>query len=85
MPPLQEAQKLAEVIDARLARVLEMSGDAAVRWPQFARVLVWQMWHLLTGRARRTQAWPSEALPRASIQYCYAPVSSCTRVGIWLE
>ena len=56
MPQLQIAQKLAEVIDAQLARTLEMSGDAAVRWPQFARALVWQMWHLLTGRARRNQA-----------------------------
>ena len=56
MPQLQKAQKLAEVIDTPLARALEMSGDAAVRWPQFARVLVWQMWHLLTGRACRTQA-----------------------------
>ena len=50
MPQLHRAQKLAEVIDTHLARALEMSGDAAVRWPQFARVLVWQMWHLLTGR-----------------------------------
>ena len=56
MPQLQEAQKLAEVIDTPLARTLEMGGDAAVRWPQLARVLVCQMWHILTGRARRTQA-----------------------------
>ena len=56
MPQLQKAQKLAEVIDTHLASALEMSGDAAVRWPQFARVLVWQMWHILTGRARRAQA-----------------------------
>ena len=49
-------KKLAEVIDTQLARTLEMGGDVAVRWPQLARVLVCQMWHILTGRARRTQA-----------------------------
>ena len=52
MPKLQEGQKLAEVIDTQLARTLEMGGDAAVRWPQLARVLVCRMWHILTGRAR---------------------------------
>ena len=56
VPQLQKPRELAEVIDTQLARALEMSGDAAVRWPQLARRLVWQMWHLLTGRARRSQA-----------------------------
>lgn len=50
-----DCSKLAEVIDAQLASALDKSGDAAVRWLHFVRVLVWQMWHLLTGRARRAQ------------------------------